>query len=294
MRILLQFPEGLRTKALEIARELEKKGNTVILFIEPCYGACDLRVKEAKALKCDKIVHLAHTRFLKSEIQVEYIELREDFDISESLKELDKIESEKIGIVASLQFINFITEIKSYLKSKGKKIFIGSGKDNEKFLYPGQILGCDFSEAIKIAENVDCFVVISSGKFHALGVALQTKKPVYLFDLEKRKLEKIGTKDFLKRKMIAQELAKECKKIGILVSVKPGQENVELAIKLKKKIEESGKEAYILAADEIKPEKIEYLGIECLVNTACPRIAVEERHLYPVPILNVDEFEEIL
>lgn len=294
MRILLQFPEGLKTKALEIAKELEKEGNTVIISIEPCYGACDLRINEAKLLKCDKIIHLAHTRFLKSDIPVEYIELREKFDASHVLEKLEQIKFERIGIVASLQFIDFIDEVKKYLESKGKHVFVGDGKNNEKFLYPGQILGCDFSEALKIAENVECFLVLSSGKFHALGIALKTKKPVFLFDLERGKLEEIDTKEFVKRKIIAQELAKECKKIGILVSTKPGQENLELAINLKKKIEEKGKEVYILVADEIKPEKVEYLGVECLINTACPRIAIEERTLYHVPILNPDEFEEIL
>lgn len=294
MKILLQFPEGLRTKALEIAKKLEEKGNIVLISIEPCYGACDLRINEAKMLKCDKIVHLAHTRFLKTDIPVEYIELKENFDLSPLLKNLDEINFEKIGIVASLQFVDAINKVKKYLESKGKKVFVGDGENNEKFLYPGQVLGCDFSQALKIADKVECFIVISSGKFHALGVALKTKKPVFLLNVEKGKLEKIDTEEFIKRKIIAQELAKECKKIGIIVSTKPGQENIELAINLKRKIEEKGKQAYILVADEIKPEKVKYLGIECLINTACPRIAIEERHLFPIPILNPDEFEEIL
>ena len=294
MRILLQYPEGLRTKAIEIAKKLEKEGNLVFISIEPCYGACDLRINEAKMLKCDKIIHLGHTRFLKTEIPVDYIELKESFEMEDSLKELEKIEFEKVGILASLQFIDFIPKVKEYLEKIGKKAILGKGKNNEKFLYPGQILGCDYSQAFEIEKLVECFLVISSGKFHAIGLAMKTEKPVYLLDVEKRKVEKIDASEFIKRKIIAQELAKDCKRIGILVSTKPGQFKPELAEKLKKKIEALGKEAYILVADEIKPEKIEYLSIDCIVNTACPRIAIEERALYKIPFLNRDEFEEIL
>ncbi len=294
MRILIQYPEGLRKRALELAEELERQGHMVFLCIEPCYGACDVREKEALLLRCDKIIHLAHTRFLKTKLPVEYAEMRErpeSFRLN--FEELEKIRESKIGLVASLQFLDFIPLFKKELEKLGKEVFIGKGKDNEKFLYPGQILGCDFSQALEIEKKVECFLVISSARFHATGLVMKTDKPVYVFDAERNEVKLIEKGEIEKRRALAMVLAREAKVIGIYVSTKPGQFNLELAEKMKRLAEEKGKKAFVLVADELKPEKVEYLGVDCIVNTACPRI-VDEQALYKVPILNWDEFLKVL
>ncbi len=294
MRILLQFPEGLRTKAIELAKKLEEEGHEVIISAEACYGACDLRIKEAKMLDCDKIIHYGHTRFLKTDIPVEYIEVREKIELSEKMKnELKKIKEKRIGLVASLQFIDLMQDVKEFLEHNGKEVFIGDGRDDEKFLYPGQILGCDVTEAKKVKKLVEAFLVVTTGNFHPLGLTLSSQKPVYILNVEKSELVSIDAEKFVKQKIIAQELFKDAKKIGIIVSSKPGQFNYELAKKIKEIISKKGKEAHILIVDEVKPEKFEYMGFNALVNTACPRIVIEERPLYKIPILNPDEFFEI-
>jgi len=57
----LQFPEGLKTSALSIASEIEEKtDSTVVIFIDPCYGACDL--KEIPGM--DLLIHFGHTEFI--------------------------------------------------------------------------------------------------------------------------------------------------------------------------------------------------------------------------------------
>ena len=39
----LQFPEGLKTNAVDIARIIENNTDaTVIISADPCYGACDV------------------------------------------------------------------------------------------------------------------------------------------------------------------------------------------------------------------------------------------------------------
>ena len=56
----LQFPEGLKTSALAIASEIEEKtGAKVVIFIDPCYGACDLKELEGM----DLLIHFGHTKF---------------------------------------------------------------------------------------------------------------------------------------------------------------------------------------------------------------------------------------
>jgi 2-(3-amino-3-carboxypropyl)histidine synthase len=154
-------------------------------------------------------------------------------------------------------------------------------------------LGCDISSTKEIEKDVDAFLYIGSGRFHPLGLALQTEKPVYLLDLEKNEVEEIGKlkEKFLKQRFATLALAKDAKKFGILVSVKPGQLKLELAKEIKKKLEEKGKKAYILVFNEIKPEKLEGLDLDCYINTACPRIAIENRTNFKKPILNPDEIE---
>ncbi len=294
-RVLLQIPEGLITKALEIAEELQNKGYEVIISAEPCYGACDLREREARALGCEKIIHYAHSKFIESKIPVEYIELREKFEISEEIREeLKKIKESVVCIVASLQFVDALNALKQELEKLGKKVFLGEGKKNGKILYPGQILGCDYSQALCFDELTECYLVLSSGRFHAKGLAMKTEKPVYLLNVEKRCVEKIYAYDFIKQKILAQEKAREANVIAIAISVKPGQMKLELAEKVKQLAENIGKKTFLVMVDELKPEKFMYLGVECIINTACPRVAIEERGNYKIPILNADEFFEMV
>ena len=62
----LQFPEGLKEHAVDIAGEIEEKtGAKTVIFIDPTYGACDTKEKEAKMLGIDLIFHFGHTELKK-------------------------------------------------------------------------------------------------------------------------------------------------------------------------------------------------------------------------------------
>jgi len=52
----LQFPVGLRTKAVELAQEIEAKAGVMCLVsADPSFGACDVA-----EMPVDLIVHLGH------------------------------------------------------------------------------------------------------------------------------------------------------------------------------------------------------------------------------------------
>ncbi len=75
--------------------------------------------------------------------------------------------------------------------------------------------------------------------------------------------------------------------VGILVSIKPGQENLKQAIELKKKIEKSGKsdkKAFIFIADIISIEELENFTCKAWINTACPNIIFDS-----TKIINPDD-----
>ena len=62
-RILIQLPDGLKSKVKEIQKFLEKHTNTEILFWSGSnFGACDLPLK-AEKLGIDLILHYGHTEW---------------------------------------------------------------------------------------------------------------------------------------------------------------------------------------------------------------------------------------
>jgi len=267
----LQIPDGLKTKALEIADEL----GDVVISCETCYGACDILEDEAKLLGCNKIVHYGHSKMIDADIEVEYVEKREKYNPTKVLEEI-KINYKRIGLVSAIQFLDSLDIAKKVLEKQGKEVLIG-----------GQVLGCDIFRAEKIKDSVDCFLFIGSGHFHALGVALKTGKPTFVLNIEKGNLEELDTKLFVKQKYAAQALFKDANVIGILVSTKLGQMNIKLAKQIKEKLKP--RKSYILSMDEIRPEKLLGIKVDAYVNTACPRIAVENRTDFGKPILNPDE-----
>ena len=61
----LQFPEGLKEFAVEAALDLESRtGAKVVVFVDPTYGACDLKKDQAVELGLDLLVHFGHTEYV--------------------------------------------------------------------------------------------------------------------------------------------------------------------------------------------------------------------------------------
>jgi 2-(3-amino-3-carboxypropyl)histidine synthase len=282
-RVFVQLPEGLKTKSLEIAELLEKNGIEPIICLENTYGACDLRDEEALRLKCEAILHFGHNEFgfewLKSKLPIFYVEWFSDKNgkkgfekIKEALKNF-----EKIGVVYSIQYKKAFENVVEFLRNNGKKVFVSGS---------GQIIGCNFSNALSIEKYVEAFLVISAGKFHALGLALKTSKPVFLFDVEVGEIQKIEAKKYLKILEWNKKVFEESKNVGLLVSWKKGQiKDFEV---IKRRIEALGKKVYILAFDELNENLLEGLKLGCLVNLACSRISIDDLERYKMPIIDAE------
>lgn len=286
-KIFIQFPEGLTLRIQDIVKELEKNGFEAVVCLEKCFGACDVKENEAKLLGCDAILHIGHEKFVtKTKLPVVYWEYFIEIDPSPILeKEFEKLKDfKKIGLVTSIQFVKTIPEIKGFLEEGGKEVFV-----HKSLQHPGQILGCNLEAAKAIEKKVDCFLCISAGKFYGLGLSLVSKKPMLNLDLERKEIYSL--EDFRKKiqKITVWNKAqlKDAKRIGILVSWKLGQ--LKQPFELRKKLENQGKEVFILAMDEITPEKLEGLKLDFLVNCGCPRIGIDDLEKYRLPILNCDE-----
>jgi len=271
-RVFIQYPEGLKLRIQDISKRIESEGIEAIICCEPSFGSCDIRDEEAKRLGCDVILHIGHTDFgIKSEIPVVYWDYFIVVDplpiLKKGIKKLEKFK--KIGLVTSVQFVKVMKKVQGYLKKIGKEVFF-----HKSLKYPGQILGCNVQSAKIIEDRVDCFLYVGAGKFHPLGVALEVKKPVFSLDLEMNEIYNLENEKikWLKKKTWYDAKLNDARKVGIIISWKKGQNKIKEAKKLKKELEEKGKEVYILAFDRVTKDKIEGLKFDSIVNLACPRL----------------------
>ena len=291
-RVLIQLPEGLKPEAPRLAKIVEKFGALPIVSADPCYGACDLATVEAESLGVDLIVHYGHSKLLKYErVPTIYVEARATMNVNAAVeKALPMLENwQKIGLTTTVQHVQTLDDVREILLRAGKTVVIG---DAGRLNYPGQVIGCDYSNAKSIANDVEAFLFIGGGKFHALGVALSTSKPTIVADpYEKRaySVDKEAEK-IIKQRWASIEEAKKAKTFAVLVGLKLGQKKLEEALNVKKKLEESGKTACLFVAKEVTPEVLmEFPTVEAYVNTACPRVSLDDASKFQKPVLTVNE-----
>ena len=290
----LQFPEGLKMQATKIAREIEAQSDaTVIISGDPCFGACDVSDYKMKG-SVDLIVHYGHTPLpLKYEVPTVFIEAFSKIDIKKDLeKSLENLkEYSRIGLVTTTQHLHLLNEAKDFLEDNGKEVILGSSPSTRK----GQVLGCNFSSIKDL--DVEVFLFIGSGNFHPLGINLFSNTPVLALDpynSEIRPMDEYADR-ILRIRFARITKARSAKKWGILVSSKEGQYRMKLAKEIKKTLEDSKMEAYIILVDNVTPDVLlSYLDLDAFVVSACPRIAIDDSQMYKKPLLTPQELEIVL
>ena len=288
----LQFPVGLRTKAVELAQEIEAKARvTCIVSADPSFGACDV-----PDMPVDLIVHLGHAPMPHLRYQRVFF-----YDLgSPPLTSLAFIDAAlpilppRIGLLTTYQFREWVPHIREYLEKKGHDVKIGP--PDKRVAYAGQLLGCDYHTATVIQDEVDGYLYVGTGDFHPLGVAILVDKPVVIADPERgtaRRLDDVKDR-ILRQRHGAIARAMDARTFGIIVSKKIGQGRMEMAMDLKRLSEKHGRAAEIFLMDLVSPDFLEGYRVDAWVNTACPRIAIEDYLQYKKPILTPQEFEIVL
>ena len=154
------------------------------------------------------------------------------------------------------------------------------------------MLGCNFSAARK--EVCDEYLYIGSGDFHPLGVALSTKKRVIVADPFSKEVREVDPSRILRQRSAVIAKSLDAEVFGIIVSSKNGQERMKLASSLKALAKQHGKEAYIILIDLVTPDQLLQFKVDAFINTACPRLAIDEVGRFPSPMLTPQEFEIVL
>jgi 2-(3-amino-3-carboxypropyl)histidine synthase len=301
-KILLQIPEGLKTYSLDFVSFLEKKVDAeFIVFADPCFGACDVVCSDIRDIGVDFIVQIGHLPIpsLKDmSPPTLFVNAFVDFDVEKLVKKIiPKLDSRKIGLVTTAQHVNLITVVEEALSKQDFEVFVSEG--DRRIDAKGQILGCNFSSANTIKDDVDMFLFIGSGTFHAMGLILSTKKPVvsvdpYTFEVKKEEIDEL--KDMvLKQRYGAIASSRDARTFGILVGLKKGQRRMDLAEDIKRIIESKDRKAIIFAMSYFSSFYLEGIrGVDCFISTSCPRIAIDDYMQYKIPIITPVELKILL
>jgi 2-(3-amino-3-carboxypropyl)histidine synthase len=202
-----------------------------------------------------------------------------------------------LAVFASVQFSDLADFIKA-IEKLHITVLTTKAKRTAKAL---QILGCDcYDDSFDdpIIERADGILYVGDGLFHPKALLLsQIKnsaiKPVILYDPLTESVKEIGKKDIEKQLLKAKANIKKflhAEKIGILVTIKPGQQYLQSAKTLKYKLEKHGKKAYIFIDNTFDLTALEnYPFVEVWVNTACPRIGTDDIVNVDKPMINLRE-----
>jgi len=325
--IALQVPEGLKMQALSMMDSIEDATATqVVLAADPCYGACDLVHDKMRMMGVELVAHMGHSQMnIDSGMPTHFINVtydgdpelspvlpilerhramaqvrleQRDGDLSEkeaqdrfldAVGRVAPLKGNKLGLVGSIQHLHMIFDFKERLEKAGFEVEVPVG--GARLTYPGQVLGCNYSGD---DDTIGHYLFLGSGDFHPIGLVMHTGKPLalldpYTGDASEMSLERIER--ILRQRFGLIMAVQDAQTFAILIGEKPGQMRRTLALRMKKMLAKHGKKGYLLALEHISPELISFYPVDAYVNTACPRIAIDDSVRYDKPLITPFELE---
>lgn len=330
--IALQIPEGLKMQALEMMDTIETETSAkVVLAADPCYGACDLVHDKMKLMGVELVAHMGHSQMnIESGMPTQFIDVTYDGDpeltpvipfldahkaiaqtrmanqgqvegmseeeaqerFLDAVGRMAPLTDTKLGLVGSIQHLHLLPDFHDRLEKAGYDVTIPIG--GARLSFPGQVLGCNYSGD---DDSIGHYLFLGSGDFHPIGLVLHTGKPLamldpYTGDAEEMSLERIER--ILRQRSGLIMASGDAQRFGILIGEKPGQMRRTLALRMKRMLEKHGKKGYLLALEHIGPDLIDFYPVDAFVNTACPRIAIDDAVRYNKPLITPFELEVAL
>ena len=330
--IALQVPEGLKMQALEMMDTIETETSAqVVLAADPCYGACDLVHDKMQLMGVELVAHMGHSQMnIDSGMPTQFINVTYDGDpelspvlpwlnqhremaqrrmrqqeqndglteeeaqerFMDAVGRMAPLSNTKLGLVGSIQHLHLLPEFHDRLEKAGFDVTIPIG--GARLSFPGQVLGCNYSGD---DPSIGHYLFLGSGDFHPIGLVLHTGKPLamldpYTGDAEEMSLERIER--ILRQRFGLIMSVQDAQTFGILIGEKPGQMRRTLALRMKRMLAKQGKKGYLLALEHVGPELIDFYPVDAFVNTACPRIAIDDAVKYRKPLITPFELEVAL
>ncbi len=306
-KVLFQGPDGLRNQLVSLIRYIKRKAFDVDIYLDGdrSFGACDIPYSKAARLGAEVIFHFGHTEFrytteqyhtLESKIPVKYFPVYFKGKISDRLyteliNRLRKVGS--LAVIYSIQYKNQYRDIVDRLQKAGINIvnYRGPSDDINKW----QVIGCDLGYLSKVSNEAEAALVVSSGLFHGLGVGLYTGLPTLVLDVHKNKIFNIEKEILRFRSLIMYNIsrARDAQSFGVIISTKSFQFNHNIAKSINDYINNHlGKYSVIITLDYISSEELAYFpSLDAFIQTACPRISIDDLISHNKPILNIEQFQ---
>lgn len=205
-----------------------------------------------------------------------------------------------VGLYASVQFCSNLDVVKSQLEAlKIKVVTSKADRTNVK----SQLLGCDsYHESLNLSsseeKSIDAYLYIGDGKFHPLALVYSQKdlllkemKEIICDDPMREQMKMMNFEDIksILRKYRASLMKfLTAEKIGVIVTVKPGQEHLRASYTLERKFPE--KKFYYFLDDTVSFGQLEnFPFIDVWVNTTCPRVGFDDQEKFMRGVINLND-----
>jgi len=283
-KIMIQVPDGLRPKADLFLKQFDQE---TVLWGGSCYGACDIPEDIGEN---DALIHVGHAEIPNLKVDYPIIYLPGKSTRFQKIPEelFEKLEG-KVALYAPIQHLHQLDKVAKILSEKGHETVIGKG--DARIKNHGQVLGCNYSTKV---EDADSHLYIGTGRFHPLGLSFSLMSDVLIYNPSTGEVDMVDEKErdeFLRKRFAAIVQAQDCSKIGVIISRKKGQKRMKTAKIIQKIGEKAGKDIILIELDEIKKNSIDDLDLKCAVNTACPRITLDDYSNYDTVLMTPDEFK---
>lgn len=220
----------------------------------------------------------------------------------ETISYLTKKGYTKIGLYASVQFVGKLETVESQLNELGVTS-VTSRPDRTHV--KGQLLGCDnYHNSLNLDKDIQVYLYVGDGRFHPLALVYAQKdsnemKEIICNDPINKRMVLMGIEDICTiLKKYRGSLVKffTAKMVGVLITIKPGQEQFKPALLLEKKYLD--KRFYYFIDNVISFDQLENFNfIDVWVNTACPRVGFDDQEKFVRGVINLNDalsVEEIL
>jgi 2-(3-amino-3-carboxypropyl)histidine synthase len=292
-RVALQVPAGLTRGARELADTIRTEGRVdVVLVARACFGACDFPSPD-EVPGVDALIVLGHSPIpnVRLALPTYFVEMRHPGGDADALADTMVAHHlpSPLGLVASVQHLDLVAPFQAAASARGIELLTGQG--DRRLDYPVQALGCNYTSAEQIAGRVQGFVFLGTGQFHPRGLAFAVDRPVWALDPLTGQLEEpIDRARLIRDRLLMIAQCRDARKWGVLVSTFAGQNRSPTALALIRKARARGLDAEALVFGRLDPADLLGRDFDAYVNTACPRIALDDASLYPRPVLTPPEF----
>ena len=193
--------------------------------------------------------------------------IKKEPDYEKVVADINQLPYKKIALCYSNQFIHIANKIETMI--------------DKEILNKLQVLGCSNP---RFKEEVEAILIVGQGDFHPVSLAYESGLPTYVLEDETlREITRAEVERLEKREKGAKLKYLNSERVGVLITNKPGQKRLNKALEFKKNLK--NKKAYLFIANDIDINQFEnFVGIEYWVNTACPRMDLNE-----APIVNLEK-----